>query len=413
MTFLSAAQTSCIRTIRPFHRHGKRVSVLRLLTNPPRRRHSSSEARCLPAAIVHLKERRLISLTGSDAPRLLQGLITNNVDHYQQNGDTGFYGAFLNAHGRILSDAFIYWTKGASGTAGDGRFLIEVDGQDASNLVKYLSLHRLRSKVDIDTSDDYQVWAAWLDHQDQISGPQSTAPHPNQSVIHLPDPRVNGFSHRFLLPQQHADPATVLSERFASLPMATPQEYKLRRYMYGIAEGHDEMAPGRGLPHEFNLDHTNAIDFKKGCYVGQELTIRTQHTGVVRKRVLPVQIYEAGGSTSIPAELAYDPWSVEAEGAGIPFGTKIKPADSVARGSGTGRWIAGVGNVGLAVCRMEMMTDVRVSADDGMSFTPDAQFDFVPWNSGSGTLRVRAFVPAWLRHGISGGEVSGTGLHGA
>jgi folate-binding protein YgfZ len=211
---------------------------------------------------------------------------------------------------------------------------------------------------------------------------------------------VDGFSHRFLIPQ-HYTPTTVLSERFASLPAATPQEYKLRRYMYGIAEGHSEIEPGRALPHEFNLDHTNAVDFKKGCYVGQELTIRTQHTGVVRKRVLPVQIYDA--SSAIPAELAYDPSSVEASGANIPFGAKIKPAGAVGRAPATARWIAGVGNVGLAVCRLEMMTNVRVSADDGASFAPGAEFEFVPWNGGdSGALRAKAFVPAWLRRGIAG-----------
>jgi len=245
--------------------------------------------------------------------------------------------------------------------------------------------------VHIDTSDDYQVWAAWLDQQDQISAPQQ-----DQSVIHLPDPRVNGFSHRFLIPQQHADPTAVLSERFAGLPVATPQEYRLRRYLHGIAEGHDEMEPGRALPHEFNLDHANAVDFKKGCYVGQELTIRTQHTGVVRKRVLPVQIYASG----IPEELSYDPSSVAADGAAIPFGAKIRPAGAVGRAPATARWIAGVGNVGLAVCRLEMMTDVRVSADDGASFVPGAEFEFVSWNDGGGTLRARAFVPEWLRRRI-------------
>jgi folate-binding protein YgfZ len=398
MTIPSAAQTSCIRSIRPRQLLAQRVSVLHSLINTPRRWHSSSPARDLPAAIVPLRERRLISLSGSDAPRLLQGLITNNVEHYQGNGDTGFYAAFLNAHGRVLSDAFIYWTKGASGSAGDGRYLIEVDGQDAANLIQYLTLHRLRSKVHIDTSDEYQIWAAW----DQVSDPQSST-QPNQSVIHLPDPRVNGFSHRFLIPQQH-NPSTTLSDRFASLPLATPQDYKLRRYLYGIAEGHNEFEPGRALPHEFNLDHTNAIDFKKGCYVGQELTIRTQHTGVVRKRVLPVQIYPAG--SAIPASLTYDPSGVAGTNtAEIPFGAKVKPAGAVGRAPATARWIAGVGNVVLAVCRLEMMTDVRVSADDGASFAPGAEFEFVPWN-GDGALRAKAFVPGWLRRHI-GGDLRG------
>lgn len=388
MTLPPTAQSSAFRSIRSL---GKRVSLLHPLINGPRRWISTSHARNLPAALVHLKERSLISLAGTDAPRLLQGLITNNVDHHLENGDAGLYSAFLNAHGRILTDAFIYWTKGASGSV-DGRFLIEVDAQDAANLARYLTLHKLRSKVRIDPSDDYQVWTAWLEQD------QTLTAHPDQAVIHLPDPRLNGFSHRFLIHQKHQDPTTVLPERFASLPVATPQEYRLRRYLHGLAEGHDEMEPGRALPHEFNLDYTNGVDFKKGCYVGQELTIRTQHTGVVRKRVLPVQLY----ASDPPKELAYDPSSVD--GGDIPFGAKIKPAGAVGRTPATARWIAGVGNVGLAVCRLEMMTDVRVSADDGASFVPGAEFEVVPGDGGGGggALRARAFVPEWLRRSIGG-----------
>lgn len=56
--------------------------------------------------------------------------------------------------------------------------------------------------------------------------------------------------------------------------------------MLGIPEGADDFLLGQSLPLESNLDYTNGVDFRKGCYLGQELTIRTYHTGVTRHSYL-------------------------------------------------------------------------------------------------------------------------------
>ena len=121
------------------------------------------------------------------------------------------------------------------------------------------------------------------------------------------------------------------------------------------------------------MDYLNGIDFRKGCYVGQELTIRTQHTGVIRKRILPVQLYDE--SESIPSKLEYSnkkSYDVQ-QGADIKAEGGKRPA---------GKVLASVGNVGLALCRLENMTDMRVSAEGG-SYKVGLEF-FVPTSDGQG-----------------------------
>ena len=57
----------------------------------------------------------------------------------------------------------------------------------------------------------------------------------------------------------------------------------------GIVEGVAQLGLGKVTPLEYNLDYLHGVSFHKGCYIGQELTARTHHTGVIRKRILPLQ----------------------------------------------------------------------------------------------------------------------------
>lgn len=137
----------------------------------------------------------------------------------------------------------------------------------------------------------------------------------------------------------------------------------MRRILHGVPEGQAEITPGAALPAETCIDYMRGIDFRKGCYVGQELTIRTHHRGVVRKRIVPVQLYPLG--TPPPGRLHY----------GHALLAPAAPAELRARGRAAGRWLGGVGDVGLALCRLESVAgDADVSVDG---------------------VGVRAFVPEW------------------
>ena len=68
-------------------------------------------------------------------------------------------------------------------------------------------------------------------------------------------------------------------------------DYTCKRFLSGIPEGEISLSAGVTLPLEANFDFMKAIDFQKGCYLGQETTIRTHHRGIVRKRVLPLTFH--------------------------------------------------------------------------------------------------------------------------
>ncbi|CRK46872.1 hypothetical protein BN1723_020167, partial [Verticillium longisporum] len=111
----------------------------------------------------------------------------------------------------------------------------------------------------------------------------------------MPDRRAPGMGYRLV---RKGDAAPALD-----LEQVDEQAYTLRRYLRGVAEGQGEMLREHALPQESNLDYMGGIEYHKGCYVGQELTIRTKHRGVVRKRILPCVLYNEGDA--MPTELAY------------------------------------------------------------------------------------------------------------
>lgn len=94
--------------------------------------------------------------------------------------------------------------------------------------------------------------------------------------------------------------------------IGSASDYLLHRIALGVPEGTSDIIPTHAFPIESNLDamggckfvvlccltdfHYSTVDFRKGCYVGQELTVRTYHTGVVRKRILPILLHQPGKS---------------------------------------------------------------------------------------------------------------------
>ena len=180
----------------------------------------------------------------------------------------------------------------------------------------------------------------------------------------------------------------------------TPKEYTVHRMSNGLAEGNSEIISGHALPQESNIDILGGIDFYKGCYLGQELTIRTHHTGVVRKRILPCQIYD--DTTTIPPEQAGLVLHDEAHLPLPPSESNLSKASSRRKGRSTGKWLGGVGNIGLALCRLEMMTDIQLTADS-TNYNPNEEYK-AQWANGEGEemrgVKIKPFVPTWLRQGI-------------
>ncbi|XP_037354681.1 putative transferase CAF17, mitochondrial isoform X2 [Talpa occidentalis] len=140
------------------------------------------------------------------------------------------------------------------------------------------------------------------------------------------DPRTARMGWRLLARVQ--GPAPVLGSQ-----LGDAQDYHRHRYQQGVPEGIRDLPPGVALPLESNLAFMNGVSFTKGCYLGQELTARTHHTGVVRKRLFPVRL-----SGDLPA-------------CGLAPGTPVLTAS----GQVAGKYRAGQGHVGLALLRAELI----------------------------------------------------------
>ncbi|KAF1814918.1 Aminomethyltransferase folate-binding domain-containing protein [Eremomyces bilateralis CBS 781.70] len=385
----------------------------------------------LPFGRSPLPHRRLLYIAGRDAPVFLHNLVTSNVIASSPHGT---YTAFLNAPGRILYDAFIYpvawshtfhaWRDEKLGTTSgvtkggdrlDWAAFIEVDAQVLPGLMQHIKRYKLRSKFAYREVDpgDWEIWSSWDAAEPGVDIPATSpgieasavanegggaahthipsTPPPNlapDAPITLHDPRPT-LTTRLL----HRT-TTALPPPLTALPAATPAHYALHRYLHGLPEGAGEIAAGSALPHEHNLDLLGAVDFRKGCYVGQELTIRTQHTGVIRKRILPCALYEG---SSVPETLRYEP-SVKIPVP--PGGADIKPVEG--RGRSGGKWAVGMGNVGLGLCRLELMTDVRVTVEGPAGWKEGKEFGMI-WEGDGGMERVKikGFVPAWMRERLT------------
>ncbi|KAI5465660.1 hypothetical protein BGZ63DRAFT_349323 [Mariannaea sp. PMI_226] len=346
----------------------------------------------LTSGLAPLPSRRLVSVAGPDAAKFLQGIITANITGADGNPrNDGFYAAFLTATGRILHDVFVYPNHGAAGASpGEPGFLIEVDADQAPTLARHIKRYKLRAKLSVKllAEDEATIWHAWDD-----STKTNWESIMESTKLSLKDPRVPGLGYRFVRLDQNTPEV--------DLERTTEDAYTIRRYLQGVAEGQDEMAREHSLPQESNMDIMNAIDWKKGCYVGQELTIRTRHRGVVRKRILPCVLYEK--DQAAPTSLAYHKDSPLLESATadmVPRDTSIGRFEK--RGRSAGKWLKGVGNIGLGLCRLEIMTDITLPGEAASAaFKPEDEF-VLEWGEEDGKMgvKVKAFVPDWLRQGL-------------
>jgi folate-binding protein YgfZ len=336
-------------------------------------------------------------------------VITSSITSPDGSARTsGFYSAFLNAQGRVLHDVFIYPdTLGVDKNPVES-FLVEVDAAEAERLVRHIKRYKLRAKFAVRLLDGEEgvVWHAWDGTVSALDGTEK----PSERSLILRDPRSPTLGYRVVSTTSSAAPPELGLE----LEQAEEQAYQIRRYLHGIPEGQSEILYESALPLESNMDVMGGIDFHKGCYVGQELTIRTKHRGVVRKRILPCVIYSNQDSGVQPQDrgLVFQSSIGNADDGEFGSADEIPTGTSIGRvgkkGRSAGKWLRGVGNVGLALCRLEIMTDVSLPGEANSSaFNPTDEFMLAEkleegQEAAGRQAKVQASVPLWLRQGLAG-----------
>lgn len=373
---------------------------LQSLFSPPRRKSRPSEwsstntrqysTDAPKLSHVVLSGRTLISLDGPDAADFLHNLIPAPVLPLEETSSC-IASAFLNAKGRILHDVFVHKPSKENAQ----RWYLEVDTNSASAVMKHVKKHKLRSKFKLQqlSPEEGAVFYLW---------PNSSKLEDVEGLEIHQDPRPKMGKRGYLVGENATQS---LRQRLAAESSKEEyhwEDYLIHRVSNGHAEGPVEIAPEHALPQESNLDFYGGIDFHKGCYLGQELTIRTHHTGVVRKRILPVQLYTH--DNPLPKDQTrplYNPTTAFPQ---PPNEANIAKCGARGRsGRSTGKWLGGYGNIGLALCRLETMTDLSLTAE-GSAFNAENDEFEVSWQDGETkedkSVKVKAFVPPWLRQAI-------------
>lgn len=205
-----------------------------------------------------LSQRGLIKISGEDKADFMQGIVTNDmrlVGH-----DKLVYSCFLTPQGKYLADFFVLQIE--------EDWFLDVDKSLVSFLIARMGMYKLRSRVTLtDVSDDYRILAFWGDRK------------PSFAVLDDPRHEAMGWRGYFM-----ADEAVHLDDRVAG-------DYEMWRMHNGMTDLKD-VERERSTMAEINMDLLNAVSWNKGCYIGQELTARVEHRGLVKKRLVPLKTME-------------------------------------------------------------------------------------------------------------------------
>jgi tRNA-modifying protein YgfZ len=225
---------------------------------------------------VPLADRGVLAISGENAREFLQGLITNDIESVSPS--SAIYAALLTPQGKFLHDFFI--------TEHKDRFLFDCKADRMPDLIKRLTMYRMRSRVDIsDESDKWEIGVMLAAGDAGEPKPAGTATTRFDGVSYI-DPRHAGLGERTirLIDEDDSFPT---DEELQAKNRAT---YDSLRISLGIPDTGKDLIADKSMPLESGFDELRGVDFKKGCYVGQEVTARMKHRNLVKKRLFPVAI---------------------------------------------------------------------------------------------------------------------------
>jgi len=224
--------------------------------------------------IITLEDRGFIQVNGSEAKDFLQNIVTNDIEKVTY--DSTVFSSILTPQGKYLFEFFILKLK-------DG-YLIECEKKTTQEIIKLLNFYKLRSKVDfIDLSEKYVAAVISLEKFKEISSSANTTNYQDDPIYI--DPRNDKLGAKIISKLENIH----LTIKKLNLKIADKKKYYTKSFELGIPQINLNKLKDKIFGIENNLDELNGIDFKKGCYVGQENTSRIKLRNKLRRRILPVQ----------------------------------------------------------------------------------------------------------------------------
>ena len=225
-----------------------------------------------------LDDRAVLRIGGEPARAFLNNLVTADIE--KMTPQNARYAALLTPQGKIVADFFVTEAPAADG----GGFLIDCPKAMRDELQQKLTFYRLRAKVTIAPADELVVLAAW-------DGDGTTS----RGLV-FRDPRLAALGLRVLVAADAA--AKAMQELGATRVEASA--YDAHRIALGVPRGGIDYYNGDAYPHDASLDKLQGVDFKKGCFIGQEVASRVEHRGTARNRVVPVAFDDHPAQDGVP-----------------------------------------------------------------------------------------------------------------
>ena len=226
-----------------------------------------------------LEDRAILYINGIDSKEFLQNLISNDIN--KVSDDKSCFASLLTPQGKFLFEFII--VKHKSG------YFIDCEKSQANDLFKQLSIYKLRSKVEILNLSNEFVIAVFgskkflaFDNAKDILG--HTIKFREDPI--LLDPRNKELGARLIINLEKL----YLSLKKLELKSADPIEYYKISHQLGIVPKNLNKLQNKLFGIECNFEELNGLDFKKGCYVGQENTARIKLKNKLSKRLLPIQV---------------------------------------------------------------------------------------------------------------------------
>ncbi|MBN8980392.1 MAG: folate-binding protein YgfZ [Rhizobiales bacterium] len=246
-----------------------------------------------------LPDRGVIKVSGEDARRFLDGLVTTDVEKVAPG--LARFGALLTPQGKIVADFLI--TEASAGQGGG--FLLDCAKALSKPLADRLGIYKLRAKVSVENlSDSMGVLAVW-------DGDPAMKPD-----LAFADPRNDKLGWRVLVPEDLAGKAAAA----IGAQLTDVDSYEAHRIACGVPRGGVDFIYNDAFPHEANMDRLHGVDFDKGCYVGQEVVSRMEHRGTARTRIVRMRV-ESGvpeiGTAIVAGEKSLGTMGSSADGLGL------------------------------------------------------------------------------------------------
>ncbi len=241
--------------------------------------------------IFFLKDRGIIFINGKDAKEFLQNIVTNDINKVSDTSSC--FASLLTPQGKYLFDFII--VKHKSG------YFLDCEKKQADKLVNRLNIYKLNSSIEIlNLSNEFEVAVISkekflsLDGAKDIEG--NTLKYNNDSV--LLDPRLKNLGGRIIANLEKL----TLSIKNLGLKSEDPKEYYIISHRMGVPQIDTAKLQEKVFGLECNFEKFNGIDFKKGCYVGQENTARMKQKNKLRKTLLPISFE---GNIPVLSEIIY------------------------------------------------------------------------------------------------------------